>query len=135
MLPMSGVPEPIRQGMARSGDLLCREAGFDHVSRDITGLILSPKTTLQGIYALQGWPTEQAPARRAMPEAVCAAGWDAEQLMPYHRAVVAPAHRGRGRAVLRLDWPYAHHERSPNIGGCNRRGIMSSAGWCPIRRW
>jgi hypothetical protein len=39
------------------------------------------------------------------------AGWEAEALMPRHREVVAGAHRGRGREVIRLDWTYAHHER------------------------
>jgi hypothetical protein len=50
-------------------------------------------------------------SRRAMHEAVFEAGWAAEALMPRHRAVVAGAHRGRGREVISLDWTYAHHER------------------------
>jgi hypothetical protein len=117
MLPIVGVPETIRQGLAHYRDLFCREAGFDHVSRYVTGLILSPNKTLQGIYDLQVWAPDQAPSRRAMHEAVFEAGWDAERLMPCHRAVIAPAHHGRGRAVLSLDWTYAHHERSTKIWG------------------
>jgi hypothetical protein len=46
-----------------------------------------------------------------MHEAVFEAGWAAEALMPRHRAVVAGAHRGRGREVISLDWTCAPHER------------------------
>src|SRR5215510_10036344 len=117
MLPIVGVPETIRQGMAHYRDIFCREVGFDHVSRYVTGLILSPNKSLQGIYDLQVWTTDQAPSRRAMHEAVFEAGWDAERLMPCHRAVIAPAYHGRGRVVLSLDWTYAHHERGAKIWG------------------
>ena len=35
-----------------------------------------------------------------------------------HRTEVARDHRGHGRAVLSLDWTYAHHDRGPqNLGG------------------
>ena len=117
MLPIVDVPETIRQGMAHYRDIFCRDAGFDHVSRSVTGLILSPNKTLQGLYDVQVWATDQAPSRRAMHEAVFAAGWDAERLLSCPRAVIAPAYRGRGRAVLSLDWTYAHHERSTKIWG------------------
>ena len=49
MLPMIGVPETIRQGLAPYRPLFCREEGFEHVSRYVTGLILSPNKTLQGL--------------------------------------------------------------------------------------
>jgi hypothetical protein len=52
-----------------------------------------------------------------MHEAVFEAAWDAEGLMASHRAVVAPDHRGRGREVLRLAWPSAHHDRGRHIWG------------------
>jgi hypothetical protein len=55
-----------------------------------------------------------------MHEAVFEAGWDADALLPLHRPVVAPAHRGRGREVLSRDWTYAHHERGPKIGGVKK---------------
>jgi hypothetical protein len=55
-----------------------------------------------------------------MHAAVCEAGWAAERLMPRHREVLAPFHRGRGREVIRLDWPYAHHERGLHIGGVQK---------------
>jgi hypothetical protein len=90
MLPITRVPETIANGMAKFRSICCREAGFDHVSRYVTGLILSPNKTLQGIYDLQVWE-QQAPARRAMPAGVFAAGWDDDALMRRHRAEVAPA--------------------------------------------
>ena len=55
-----------------------------------------------------------------MQEAVFEAGWDADALLPLHRQGVAPAHRGRGREVLSLDWTYAHHERGPKIWGVKK---------------
>jgi hypothetical protein len=42
MLPIVGVPETIRQGLAPYREVFCREAGFAHIGRYITGLILSP---------------------------------------------------------------------------------------------
>jgi hypothetical protein len=54
-----------------------------------------------------------------MHAAVFEAGWDDEGLMPRHREVIAPDHRGRGREVLSLDWTYAHHDRGPKIWGVN----------------
>jgi len=82
----------------------------------VTGLIVSPNKTLQGIYAQQVWE-EDKPTRRAMHEAVFEAGWEAEQLLPRHRALIAPEHRGRGREVISLDWTLVHHERGPHIYG------------------
>jgi hypothetical protein len=117
MLPIVGVPETLRQGLAKYRTVFCRDAGFAHISRYITGLILSPHKTLQGIYDLQVWEDDQAPSRRAMHEAVFEAGWAADRLMPHHRKVIAPDHRGRGREVLSLDWTYAHHERGLKIWG------------------
>jgi hypothetical protein len=55
-----------------------------------------------------------------MHEAVFESGWAAEALMPRHREVVAPDHRGRGREVMCLDWTYAHHERGPHIWGVSK---------------
>ena len=120
MLPIVGVPETIRRGMAPYRDIFCREAGFEHISRYVTGLLLNPNKTLQGLYDVQVWAREHAPSRRAMHAAVFEAGWDAEALMPHHRAVIAREHRGRGREVLSLDWTYAHHERGPKIWGINK---------------
>ena len=114
MLPMVGVPETIREGLRPYRDLFRRAEGFEHVSRYVSGLIVSPNKTLQGIYANQVWE-EDKPTRRTMHEAVFEAGWKAEELLPRHRALIAPEHRQRGREVISLDWTLVHHERGPHI--------------------
>ena len=119
MLPICGVPTTIQRGLAPYRDLFCRDEGFAHISRYLTGLILSPNKTLQGIYDLQVWDTE-SPSRRAMHAAVFEAQWDAEALMPRHRAVVAQEHGRRGREVLSLDWTFAHHEWGPKSDGVTK---------------
>jgi hypothetical protein len=119
MLPIIQVPETIKTGMEGFRDLFGREEGFEHVCRYVTGLVTSPNKTLQGIYDLQVFEGDR-PSRRAMHEAVFEAGWDCDQLMPRHRARVAPDHKGRGREVISLDWTLAHHDRGPEIFGVNR---------------
>jgi hypothetical protein len=116
MLPISGVPETIARGMAGVRDLCCRKEGFAPVSRYVTGLILSPNKTLQGIDDLHVWE-HSMPSRRAMHEAVFEAGWDSHALLQRHRTQVARDHRGRGREVISVDWTLAHHERGPHICG------------------
>jgi hypothetical protein len=120
MVPLVGVPETIRRGLAPYREVFCRAEGFDHVSRYVTGLILSPNKTLQGLYDAQVWEPGAPRSRRAMHEAVFEAGWAADALMPHHRAVIAGAHRGCGREVISLDWTYAHHERGAKIGGVKK---------------
>jgi hypothetical protein len=120
MVPLVGVPETIRCGLAPYRDVFCRAVGFEHISRYVTGLLLSPNKTLQGIYDMQVWEPGAPHSRRAMHEAVFEAGWDAETLMPRHRAVIASAHRGCGREVISLDWTYAHHERGLKIWGVKK---------------
>src|SRR4030095_14073014 len=119
MLPMVEVPETVRKGLRPYRDLFRRAEGFEHVSRYVTGLIISPNKTLQGIYADQVWE-EHKPRRRVMHEAVFEAGWDAEELLPRHRRVIAPEHQGRGREVMSLDWTLVHHERGPHIYGTTK---------------
>jgi hypothetical protein len=46
MLPITRVPETIAQGMAKFRSVFCREEGFEHVSRYVTGLVMSPNKTL-----------------------------------------------------------------------------------------
>jgi hypothetical protein len=116
---MVGVPETIRKGLRPYRDLFRRAEGFEHVSRYVTGLIVSPNKTLQGIYAQQVWE-EHKPTRRTMHEAVFEAGWEAEELLPRHRTLIAPEHRGRGREVMSLDWTLVHHERGPHIYGTTK---------------
>jgi hypothetical protein len=40
--------------------------------------------------------------------------------MPHHRAVIAGAHRDRGREVISLDWTSAHHERGLKMWGVTK---------------
>lgn len=119
MLPMGEVPATIRKGLRPYRDLFRREEGFEYVSRYVTGLIVSPSKTLQGIYADQVWEGDK-PSRRAMHEAVFEAGWEAEELLPRHRGLIAPEHRGRGREVISVDWTLVHHERGPHIYGTTK---------------
>ncbi|HZC01809.1 MAG TPA: hypothetical protein VE844_10750 [Gammaproteobacteria bacterium] len=114
MLPITCVPETLVKGMKSFREIFCRAEGFEHVCRFITGLILSPNKTLQGIYDAQVWEGE-APSRRAMHEAVFESGWDSAALIQHHRTEVAQAYRGRGRQVISLDWTLSHHERGPKI--------------------
>ena len=55
-----------------------------------------------------------------MHAAVFEAGWQSKELMPRHREVVAPDHRGRGREVIGIDWTLSHHERGAEIFGVKR---------------
>src|SRR5512134_3774164 len=116
MLPITCVPETLAKGMASFRKIFRRAEGFEHICRFITGLIISPNKTLQGIYDAQVWDRE-APSRRAMPEAVFESGWDSAAFIEQQRAEVAQAYRGRGRQVLSLEWTLAHHERGPEIHG------------------
>ena len=100
-------------------DLFRRSEGFEYVSRYVTGLLVNPNKTSQGIYATQLWEGKK-PEYRAMHEAVFEAGWDAEGLLPRHRRLIAPEHRNRGREVISLDWTFVHHERGPHIYGVTK---------------
>lgn len=119
MLPITRVPETIAQGMAKFRSIFCREEGFEHVSRYVTGLVVSPNKTLQGIYDCQVWDGK-TPSRRAMHAGVFEAGWDDDALMQRHRGEIAGDYRRHSRAVIALDWTLAHHERGPKIYGVRR---------------
>jgi hypothetical protein len=43
MLPMVEVPATIRRGMTQYREVFCRAEGFDHASRYVAGLVISPK--------------------------------------------------------------------------------------------
>jgi hypothetical protein len=120
MLPIVSVPPTIATGMQHYRDVCCRDAGFAHVSRYVSGLILSPHKTLQGIYAQQVWPDGEEVTRRAMHAAVFEAGWSSAALMQRHRAVMGREHQGRGREVIGVDWTLAHHERGPHMYGVKK---------------
>ena len=114
MLPIVEVPETIRKGMLNYRDVFCRDEGFDHVSRYVTGLIISPNKTLQGIYDLQVWDGKK-PSRRAMHGSVFESGWSSYAFIQQHRTVVSADHRGHGHEVISLDWTFSHHDRGPEI--------------------
>lgn len=133
MVPLVSVPETIRCGLAPYREVFCRAEGFEHISRYVTGLILSPNKTLQGIYERQVWEPGAPHSRRAMHEAVFAAGWAADALMPHHRAVIAGAHRGHGREVISLDWTYAHHERGLKMWGVKKAWDHVEQRWAPYQ--
>src|SRR5215813_13864086 len=116
MLPVVGVPQTVQRQMRPYRDLFRRSEGFEYVSRYITGLLVSPNKTLQGIHANQVWE-ENRPGYCTMHEAVFEAGGDAEELLPRHRKLITPEHRNRGREVISLDWTLVHHERGPHIYG------------------
>jgi len=122
MFPILAIPPSVSEVLNQYREVFCRDEGFDWVSRYITGLLVSPNKTLQGIYALQVFPDrERSPSRRAMHEAVFEAGWDVDRLAHQHRQIIAPDYRGSGRVVISLDWTYAHHERGPKISGVKKR--------------
>ena len=120
MIPLIGVPATIANGMNAYRDVFCREAGFEHVSRYLSGLLLSQNKTLQGIHAQQVYPEGKAVSRRAMHEAVFEARWDSETLMQQHRRQVGLRHRGCGREIISLDWTLSHHEEGEHIYGVKR---------------
>lgn len=115
--PLVGIGATIQQFLMAYRAVFCREAGFDHISRYINGLLLSANKTLQGIYAQIVWPEGQRVSRRAMHESVFESGWRRDELMQCHRETVAPQYRGRGRAVIGLDWTFAYHPYSEKIYG------------------
>ena len=119
MLPIIEVPETVRNGMMSYRNVFCRDEGFEHVSRYVTGLIISPNKTLQGIYDLQVWDGKK-PSRRAMHGSVFESSWNSGILMQEHRGGVSPDHRGRGREVINLDWTFSHHDRGSEIYGVKR---------------
>lgn len=118
MLPLVGIPQSIQKSFQSYRSVFCRTAGFKHVSRYLTGLLLSPNKTLQGIYHQWVWPEGEQVERRSMHASVFeSAGWNCQSLMQRHRQVVSAAHQGQGRAVLSLDWTFAHHPYSEEIYG------------------
>jgi hypothetical protein len=122
MWPLVGNPQTsILQGLQVYRSVFFRDAGFAHVSRYVTGLLLSPYKTLQGIYSQWVFPEGESVSRRAMHEAVFEGGvGPSEGLMVQHRQAVAQRYQGQGRQVIGLDWTFAHHERSNCIYGVKR---------------
>ena len=120
MIPLVGVPKSIAESLEKYRELFNREKGFEIVSRFITGLILSPNKTLEGIHSQQLWEDGIGIKRRAMHHAVFEAGWKSEQMMPKHREIIASEHRDRGQEVISLDWTLSHHEKGEKIYGVKK---------------
>lgn len=55
-----------------------------------------------------------------MHHAVFEAGWDSEEMMPKHREIIAPEHRGKGEEVISIDWTLSHHEKGEHIYGVKK---------------
>lgn len=117
MLPLVGIPSTIKTALQAYRSVFCRDAGFSHISRYISGLLLSPNKTLQGIYSQWVWPDGEQVSRRAMHSSVFESGWQTDQLMSTHRQVIAAAHQSQGREVVSLDWTFSHHLYSHKIYG------------------
>ena len=120
MLPITQIPASILSGLQDYRELFCREAGFEHVGRYITGLIISPNKTLQGIHDMQVWTDGKQVSSRAMHEAVFEAGWQNDNLMPLHRRRISSKYKGKGRHTISIDWTYAHHSRGFKIYGVRK---------------
>ena len=119
MIPIVDIPETIKEHLRPYRNVFCKEAGFDHIGRYLTGLILSPNKTFQGIY--DAWVFEEKkPSRRAMHEAIFEAGWSSEELIKQHREVISQSHKGKGMEIISLDWTLSHHLRGPKIYGVKK---------------
>ena len=56
MFPIISPPDSVQEFMAQYRDVFCRDEGFEWVSRYVTGLLISPNKTVQGMYDLQVFP-------------------------------------------------------------------------------
>lgn len=116
--PLVGLCKTLEQAMEGYREVFSRETGFRHVSRYINGLLLSTNKTLQGIYAEIVWPEGKKVSRRAMHESVFeSAGWSREKLMQCHRQKIASNYKGKGRAIISVDWTFSYHPYSEKIYG------------------
>ena len=120
MIPLVGVPKSIGEYLEQYRELFKRQKGFETVSRFITGLILSPNKTLEGIHSQQLWQEGRKLKRRAMHHAVFEPGWDSEQMMPKHREIIASDHQEKGKEVISLDWTLSHHEKGEKNYGTKK---------------
>ncbi len=122
MIPIVSVPESIAQSLRSYRAIFSREEGFAWMSRYVTGLLVSPNKTVQGIYDLLVWPDgEAAPSRRAMHASLFESGWSSDALMGHHRQELGVIYRLGGRSVVSLDWTFSHHDRGPKIYGIKKR--------------
>ncbi len=121
MIPILEIPSTIQEFLKTYRSAFVREAGFEHVSRYITGLLTSPNKTLQAIHQLQRWPEGQPRTRRAMHEAIFEGAWKPETLSQLHWDNIDTQTRSRGKRVLWLDWTFLHHPKGPKIWGNDKK--------------
>lgn len=122
MLPLYGIPESVKSFLSNYREIFCREEGFEHISRYITGLLLSSNKTVQGIYTNQVYEDEEkSPSRRSMHESLFESEWSSDDFIRQHRKVVSKDYEKPGRKVIILDWTLCHHERGLQIFGVKKR--------------
>ncbi len=121
MLPILAVPQTVMKGLSSYRDIFCKDAGFESIGRYITGLILSPNKTLQGIHGFQCY-SGCSVSRRSMHEAVFETNWDDEKLMVRHRQNLSLKYSsGKGKSAISLDWTFGHHESGKHIFGVKKQ--------------
>ncbi len=122
MLPFIGIPPTIQSGMAAYRDLFPRQASFEHVSRYVSGLLLSENKTLQGIHSqCVSMEEHSVCGRRAMHAGVFESPWEWQEVMSRHRQQVSQQYEPKERMVISLDWTLGHHERGKQIYGVKRQ--------------
>ena len=91
------VPNFIKNKMSEYRNVFCKDSGFEHILNYITGLILSPNKTLQGIYnSIISF--DKKSSRRAMHESIFESpSWDDKELMKQHRKVISKDHNKKGK--------------------------------------
>ena len=117
MTPILEIPESVSQYLKYYRNLFCRKEGFESICRFVTGLLLSPNKTLQGIHACQVF-SENPKSRRSMHESVFESGWSSEELMSRHRNHLSSHYsQAKGKSVISLDWTFGHHDWGKKIHG------------------
>ena len=97
MIPIIKVPKSNAKNLEKYREIFKRKKGFETVSRFITGLIISPNKTLEGIHAQQYWEKGEEIKRRGMHHAVFEAEWKSEEIMSKHREIIASEHKDMRR--------------------------------------
>lgn len=116
--PLVGIPESIQKAMSPFKPIFCRKEGFLHILYYVTGLLLSPNKTLQGIHHQIVPTSPRKTSSRAMHKAVFEASWDNAQLLALHRKTISSDYqKNKGSSVISLDWTQSHHQKGPHIYG------------------
>lgn len=145
MLPIVEVPESIRIGMQAYRDVFCRDEGFEHISRYVTGLIISPNKTLQGIHDVQSLPPRNRGSMRASATSIARATWILRKPLSSMGVGMISTPDTSSRSYPRRDtkkleggkdWPARNQGDSPNAFTENGIAAQSSAGpWLQRHVW